>query len=94
MRQASTLIATQTWCLILILLFITPCSETLMKANKNKSNTFTPNIIWCIFSESTCQTAHQKCEMSENCRWHLSELQMKCPHEDCVRNQCTGVSLF
>ncbi|KAI1713649.1 hypothetical protein Ddc_11795 [Ditylenchus destructor] len=41
--------------------------------------------------ESTCQAAYKQCEQSETCRWHLSELQIKCPLDSrhCRREQCT-----
>ncbi|KAE9554644.1 hypothetical protein FO519_002131 [Halicephalobus sp. NKZ332] len=40
---------------------------------------------------STCQKAHKRCELNETCKWHLSEVQMRCNSDSsCIRNQCAS----
>ncbi|KAH7729312.1 Protein Y69A2AR.31 [Aphelenchoides avenae] len=40
---------------------------------------------------STCLAAYETCELNETCKWHLSEVRMKCRlDEECVREQCAA----
>uniref|UniRef100_A0A914DSR0 GDNF/GAS1 domain-containing protein n=1 Tax=Acrobeloides nanus TaxID=290746 RepID=A0A914DSR0_9BILA len=52
-------------------------------------------IFWFAYSfdekKSTCQSAFKQCDQDETCKWHLSELQMKCKLDDnCIRGQCAA----
>ncbi|KAK0398264.1 hypothetical protein QR680_002503 [Steinernema hermaphroditum] len=39
--------------------------------------------------QSTCNRAHKRCAQDETCKWHLSEVQMKCTLTDrCNRDRC------
>ncbi|MFH4974073.1 hypothetical protein AB6A40_000782 [Gnathostoma spinigerum] len=38
---------------------------------------------------STCVSAYQRCERFETCKWHLSELRMRCTNE-CSREHCVA----
>uniref|UniRef100_A0A1I7ZH82 GDNF domain-containing protein n=1 Tax=Steinernema glaseri TaxID=37863 RepID=A0A1I7ZH82_9BILA len=41
------------------------------------------------YNESTCTRAHRRCALDETCKWHLSEVQMKCTvTERCNRDRC------
>ncbi|KAI6221187.1 hypothetical protein M3Y95_01014100 [Aphelenchoides besseyi] len=43
-------------------------------------------------AQSNCAIAHERCENDDTCRWHHSELAMKCRQtgEDCQREQCAA----
>uniref|UniRef100_A0AC34F127 GDNF/GAS1 domain-containing protein n=1 Tax=Panagrolaimus sp. ES5 TaxID=591445 RepID=A0AC34F127_9BILA len=40
---------------------------------------------------STCKAAHKRCELNETCKWHLSEVLMRCTIDgNCIRTQCAA----
>ncbi|CAD5228543.1 unnamed protein product [Bursaphelenchus xylophilus] len=49
-------------------------------------------VVYNAGRKSTCSKPFTECEMDETCRWHMSELQMKCrlELEHCRRDQCAA----
>lgn len=46
-----------------------------------------------IVSASTCIAAHHRCERSDTCKWHLSEVEIRCTGQ-CNRQLCAAVSWY
>ncbi|VDK27362.1 unnamed protein product, partial [Gongylonema pulchrum] len=45
-------------------------------------------LMWSNVAASTCVAAHHRCERSDSCKWHMSEVQIRCAAGYCNRQQC------